>query len=124
MDPSTSNIITAEPTENYDGVSRVVLTRGPGYFGRCSARWQITPSDANTFVNTEGTFYMLRKNLILSYFSWLQCMDTVRLVLCIAWPRMSEYTPVYAIRKLYYLYVTSLPYLLYFSSYIFRRSSV
>lgn len=54
VDSSNRKILTSEPTVNYDGLSVIVLHRGPGYFGECTVQWQITPADANAFYQTEG----------------------------------------------------------------------
>ncbi|XP_039258016.2 adhesion G-protein coupled receptor V1-like isoform X1 [Styela clava] len=51
---SSTNILTAEPTNLYNGSSVVKLERGPGHFGECYVRWQITPADVSTFATTVG----------------------------------------------------------------------
>lgn len=51
---SSSMIFIGEETTEYDGSAVVKLTRGLGAFGDVRVHWEIIPSDANTFVSTEG----------------------------------------------------------------------
>ena len=49
----TPQVLVGEPSGDYDGTARIVLTRNVGVYGQVTVSWQITPRTPQAFVMTQ-----------------------------------------------------------------------